>query len=65
VEDPDRALGQVVAGPLPVTDDVSLVDDDFPDVVGLLSRDQLEDRVGVPKCQWTLREDGRKTHERY
>jgi hypothetical protein len=54
-----------MAGPLPVTDDVSLIDDDFPDVVGLLSRDQLEDRVGVTVCQGTRHEVGRKIHERY
>jgi hypothetical protein len=65
IEDPDRALGQVMAGPLPVTDDVSLVDDDFPDVDGLLSRDQLENRVGVLPCEGTSHEVGRKIHERY
>jgi hypothetical protein len=31
----------------------------------LLSRDQLENRVGVLPCEGTSHEVGRKIHERY
>ena len=43
LEDADRARGEVEGGPLPVGDDVGLLDDDLAEVGELLGGDELED----------------------
>ena len=55
-EHPERVGSDGEAGPLPVAEDVLLLDPDLPGVVQLLRRHHLEDGVGVDQGQWPRRQ---------
>ncbi len=64
IEDPDGAGGNVVAGTLPVADDVSLLDHDFADVLQLPCRDQCRHCTLVTGSHRTRHQAGWKRHAR-